>query len=417
MPREKSWIWSHYRVSQDGKVKTCKYCCKAFKANTTYLASHYYTCSSRVPPEAEASSSASNEASTQASTSSGASGGLSRAHLRPKSRLRQQPLRSLLPGLSAKERKEANKHLVKCIVTSSLPFSFVSSEYFRSFVSCLRPGFQLPSHNTIKGPLLNSAYADHMEETRKALASASFVAICFDGWTNVRQDKVVNVVACVRRPLLLASVQVKGTLDAKAYAKIVCDTISSFDLEDKVVQLVTDGESTVAAAKQEIRKQFRFADSSSCKSHGLNLLIGDLIKCPSVSRVARLLIKILNKLKYSRTARRTADTYAQRLNGADLPRARLPPATRWQYWSQALECAYSMKSVLSFMSRKQGFTSFFRRGTGDSLDEEERQVLEEMKDEDVFWSRIRSVSRQTCLPPFSLLPSICMECCRLDLTF
>ena len=40
-----------------------------------------------------------------------------------------------------------------------------------------------------------------------------------------------------------------------------------------------------------------------------------------------------------------------------------------------------MKSVLSFMSRKQGFTSFFRRGTGDSLDEEERQVLEEMKDE------------------------------------
>jgi hypothetical protein len=55
----------------------------------------------------------------------------------------------------------------------------------------------------------------------KELQEAKFIVVAFDGWLNVVQNKIVNVVALIRHPLLLCSVQVDTSLTADKYKEII----------------------------------------------------------------------------------------------------------------------------------------------------------------------------------------------------
>lgn len=298
--------------------------------------------------------------------------------------------------LSDAEHKQVDRLLINCFVKKSIPFSVVDSSEFRSFVSSLSKGYRLPHSKKLKGPLLNKLYGEHESSVRQELKDTKHIAVCFDGWTNVVQNKVVNIVACVRHPLLLTSVQVDDSLTSDRYADIIWKTLCDFQIEDKVIQIISDGEKTVEKARQLLVNKSRKITSSYCKSHGLNLLIHDLLKSESVACVCRTIVKILHKLKYNSTVRRTAQRHAEALGFPSLPKVKLPSITRWQYWAQTLEFASNISDILSLMAKRKELLPFFKKNGKSTLTANELKVIETMGNPTSFWPKITQVMSLTC---------------------
>jgi hypothetical protein len=116
------------------------------------------------------------------------------------------------------------------------------------------------------------------------------------------------------------------------------------------VQVISDGENTVISARKALQRESRLIVSSYCKSHGLNVLIGNLVKTGSIHRTCKFLVKILNKLKYSCVLRRKAEKRYQDLGFGKMPKVVLPPATRWSFWLETLNYAGSIGMLLTSMA-------------------------------------------------------------------
>lgn len=276
------------------------------------------------------------------------------------------------------------------LVKERLPFLLVKSPSFQNLIHFSNKNYKIPSYKTVQKKLLNSCFQNHQMNMMEELRRAQFIAVCFDGWQNVVRNKIVNVVACIRYPLLLCSVRVDESLDSEMYKQIVWKAIVDHGIDLKVVQVMSDGENTVDKARRLLQVQSRIITSSYCKSHGLNLLIKDLMDMDSINRIRRFLVKILKRIKYSSVLRRKAEERSDMLGHPSLPKVVLPPATRWSFWFETLHYAASISDVLSLMAKTGDFTHH-RDDKSKPLTQDEQQILHEMETNS-FWKRIRAVS-------------------------
>ncbi|RWR99214.1 uncharacterized protein B4U79_18821, partial [Dinothrombium tinctorium] len=122
---------------------------------------------------------------------------------------------------------EIDAHLAKAIFVNNLPFTIVQNKSFEAFVSKLNPSYKLPSRQYLSTTLLDNEYDRIQKQANKLISECNSLSIILDGWTNIKNNAVINIIVCTPTPIFYRSID-SGVESHKG------DYL--FNLVDKIVQ-------------------------------------------------------------------------------------------------------------------------------------------------------------------------------------
>jgi len=146
----------------------------------------------------------------------------------------------------------------------------------------MRPAFKIPTRYELSGSLLLKEYEKINSLVEEQIAAAESVAIICDGWSNLRNDSIINFVVTTPFPLLYKIITTgKESHTGEYIAREINLVIEKISLQ-KVFGLVTDNTINMKTAwnilKQENNTNNLF--TYGCFAHSLNLLFSDFKKLP-----------------------------------------------------------------------------------------------------------------------------------------
>ena len=178
------------------------------------------------------------------------------------------------------------KYLLKAVVDVNIKLSAVESPYFLQFCQGLDPDFDLPSRKHLSTTVLDRVYNDYKESINEFIQSSEWISIAMDGWTNVRQDHLVNfmVMGDDHRTELLDIEDTRGVSQvAERVAAMVAKHIDEVGV-NKVNAVTSDSAPNYVLAKEILQDMYPTVIFLACQSHLCNLLFHDILKGDRATR-------------------------------------------------------------------------------------------------------------------------------------
>nr|XP_047131849.1 uncharacterized protein LOC124810878 [Hydra vulgaris] len=92
------------------------------------------------------------------------------------------------------EKESIDVHLSRAIYASGSPLSLVENRYWKTFLNNLRPAYKIPTRNEMSNRLLDNEYNRISANVKEVVATADSLGFMCDGWSNVRNEAVINFV-------------------------------------------------------------------------------------------------------------------------------------------------------------------------------------------------------------------------------
>ncbi|CAB3222394.1 unnamed protein product [Arctia plantaginis] len=109
---------------------------------------------------------------------------------------------SFVDKMNPADQDKANELLSRAIYASRAPLSMMDNPCWKDFFSFLRPAYKIPSRYMLSGPFLEREYKNVSTMVAEAIANANSVGLAADGWSNIRNEPIVNFVVTTPKPFL-----------------------------------------------------------------------------------------------------------------------------------------------------------------------------------------------------------------------
>jgi Protein of unknown function (DUF 659)/hAT family C-terminal dimerisation region len=198
--------------------------------------------------------------------------------------LKQQPLR--VRSISKEEQEKLEKKAGYAIYCGARPFSMFMEPYMKDFILNLEPAFEVPSNRTFATTVLDLCYEETRAEVFDVLRRSHFLNVSLDESSNIKRDRIINICIltnfgpfCLRYELVGV-----GTSSAERIAEWLVKQLEILEKDigqklPRINSLTTDTCSTMRSLWELLRTydRFKYALFVPCDSHGLQLLIKDII--------------------------------------------------------------------------------------------------------------------------------------------
>ncbi|XP_022032814.1 uncharacterized protein LOC110933922 [Helianthus annuus] len=158
------------------------------------------------------------------------------------------------------ERNEVDLKIIRGLCANGIPFNVLRNPQFTEMVSAIKKapdGYKPPSSEKARTTLLDSCVRDVEKELTpvKDTWYTQGVSIVSDGWTNVKHNPLINVLAVNSRGAMFMHAGDFLGVDKKAgvIAKYLIEAIETVG-SSNVLQVVTDNAANCKKAGQEIEK-------------------------------------------------------------------------------------------------------------------------------------------------------------------
>ena len=210
---------------------------------------------------------------------------------------------SLTSGINSPSRytQDADRLLAQAIYYSGLPLSvFDKNPFFTEF--CRRFEYQPPNRNVLSTTLLDTAY-DNLQQTiiRDILSHIPRLSFSVDETTNIRQNRVFNITIITPDGLSLhwSTFDVGSrTLSAEEMAKILLPKLLEISKTKTAINaLISDTCATMRKWWGTMQPLLPTTFFVPCDSHGLQLVIKDVLLLPEIRDVFRTAQNIAKAFK------------------------------------------------------------------------------------------------------------------------
>lgn len=160
--------------------------------------------------------------------------------------------------MNAKEKDVLDRAFADVFFTTGIPFRVAEAPSLIHFLQLLRPAYKPPSARRVSGTLLTEAYNEEYKRVETKIKK-EFTKICVvsDGWSNCRNNHLVNFVVTVpgKKPIFLTAVDVgEEKQNAENIAEMIDkEVIRKFGIE-KIGSIVTDNAPCNAKSLGNFRK-------------------------------------------------------------------------------------------------------------------------------------------------------------------
>ncbi|XP_062011882.1 uncharacterized protein LOC133728490 [Rosa rugosa] len=202
--------------------------------------------------------------------------------------LRQQPQKSTAGALDdmfkIMDKNSVDMKVMRGLCANGIPFNVLRNPQFHEMISAINhapQGYKAPSSEKARTTLLDECKRS-LEKELAPVKDTWFthgVSIVSDGWSNMKHEPLINIIAANSRGALFlyaqdfSGIQKTGEVIADFMLTAIEDVGSS-----NVLQIVTDNAKNCESAGREIEKVHKHIFWSPCVVHTLNLIFKDLAK-------------------------------------------------------------------------------------------------------------------------------------------
>eukprot|EP01018_Ginkgo_biloba_P010454 Gb_26948 [translate_table: standard] len=206
-------------------------------------------------------------------------------------RKRTKEMGQLEKMMDVGRREDIDNRVARCIYSCGISFNVVRSPYWQDMVRAINDGpkgYKTPSFEKVRTTLLTkekSLVEQNIEPIRASLQTIG-VSIVSDGWTDVRNMPLINViVVCPNCSMFLNAVDCNGELkDGTFIANILIDAIERVG-PSNVVQVITDNASVCKAVGLLVEARYENIFWTPCVVHSLNLILKKISKIEWIKKI------------------------------------------------------------------------------------------------------------------------------------
>ena len=118
---------------------------------------------------------------------------------------KQSTIINFADKVTTQEQKKYDTFLARAIYASAFPFSMVGNPHYKSFFNEIRPAYVVPSRYKISELLLDFKYDKIEVETVATIAASDSLGLMCDGWSNIRNEPIINFVVSYPKPIFWKS--------------------------------------------------------------------------------------------------------------------------------------------------------------------------------------------------------------------
>lgn len=293
-----------------------------------------------------------------------------------------RPDTPIRPGTRTKE--ERHLAIARAFYACGISFRAAQSPEFKGMFE----HDDIPSPYQIGGPLLDKIYRMEHEEVVAYLRTQEYVTIVTDGWSNPRNESIINFVVVNPniRPLFWKSIATgEATHTAEYIANLIGSVIEEAESCAKplvVVSVVTDNTANMKGAWRILERDRLGLICNGCASHTMNLLIKDIFEIEFFSRVLKQ-ATTLSRFVNLRHALRDRFRTVQTLTTPKSKRRRalsLPVPTRWYSGEACIRSVVANKNVICAAFADESLMSRYKERGG------KLQVAKNIMTDTSFWA-------------------------------
>jgi hypothetical protein len=254
---------------------------------------------------------------------------------------------------------DINSHIVIAFAMNSLPLQLLESESFINMMYYWRSTSQhLPTRAKMR-----ELYAKRASSMRVKVidqlkqSSCSPVTIALDGWTNIRHDKVINIIPiCSGVAYYWKSIVMdteRSTADCQyPHVKEAIQSIISAGV--LVVGLVTDNEAVNGALHRKLVEDYPFLVHVPCAAHTIQLAVKKIVGLNVVVDSIRGMTAILSAFEKSKDYRIQLANYQRVRSPTATALCMVKPCdTRWSSTLKAAERLIELKRDIDMVIQQE----------------------------------------------------------------
>jgi hypothetical protein len=233
------------------------------------------------------------------------------------------------------ERKKAlDKLAAMAVYADARPFTLYECPAMKAFLFQLEPAYKPPSAHALANGLLNDIYTETKDQVDTELRASTEWNIVFDESEDIRHHRIINLCICVASGAFFYGEFVLGAVSASAeflrdwlLEKLREATQDNFSI---INSIATDTCPTMFKIYDLLQAsdKTRHAIYVPCDSHGLQLLIKDLLELPEFEPAMKAANRIVGY--FNRATKQYAFLHEQQLKEYGRQKALiLSGITRW----------------------------------------------------------------------------------------
>ncbi|XP_043271188.1 uncharacterized protein [Venturia canescens] len=201
--------------------------------------------------------------------------------------------------MSKHEEQRLHQLFATAIYALGTPLRITDSVFWQDFFKVLRPSYNFPSRYEISNSLLDESYNKVKGEVDEKVQSANFVGLQCDGWSNLRNEGIINFIVTTPEPVFFKTITTTTNSQTAEYiAKQISEVIDAIG-PTKLLGVCTDNAASMKCAWRILQDQYHEDKITfyGCSAHILNLLIKDAMSLPSIDKVSKNATMIVKEIK------------------------------------------------------------------------------------------------------------------------
>lgn len=227
------------------------------------------------------------------------------------------------------------------------------------------------------------------------MVEAKVLHLQCDGWSNVRNESIINFVVSQPKPYFVDFVDTEANRYTGEYLGGQIEKVIEKYGPEKFFSCIGDNAANEQAGLRIGTAKYPHIQVFGCVAHALNLLCKDILKLPSACKVFGKVKKVIKKIK---KRHRLHSLFTQKQLEQEIKvTLKLPAQTRWGYAMQSLESMIVNKGVLRLMAADPAMSKDFDQLNA-YVDEEDEEEEPELQDEakkivldDQFWLKVEGL--------------------------
>jgi Protein of unknown function (DUF 659)/hAT family C-terminal dimerisation region len=218
--------------------------------------------------------------------------------------------------------------LARAIYATAAPLSMVENPYWQTLFQKLRPVYKLPSKFQVSNTLLENECDRVKKYTNDLILTSDCLGLMCDGWTNLRNESIINFVVTTPQPVFYKSLPTCTSRHTSEHmAKCLLEVIEELG-PGKFFGLVTDNAANMKKAWEIVSLKYSHISTYGCIAHGLSLLINDCIKMQSLVDLVNEGKRVVKEINNGHILKAVFAEKQKQLAGKKIS-LKLPVVTRW----------------------------------------------------------------------------------------
>lgn len=187
----------------------------------------------------------------------------------------------------------------EAILVTGCSFNIFEHELWSKFFNKLRPSFKLPSRKIIGNKYVDEFYAETKHEIDRNLATKKVLHLQCDGWSNIRNEGIMNFIINDPEPVFAKFVQTGSERHTAEYIEREVEAVVEQYGPEKFSTIIGDNAKNFQKALSNVATKYPNIIPLRCIAHTLNLLCQDILKINCVDNLITSTNEIINHIRGS----------------------------------------------------------------------------------------------------------------------